>query len=186
MKNFLSIFLKSSNTFEGEEKGEEVVLLLRRHVVVVYIHLIFLLIPSFIPIILGLLFSSYLKQYNLIAVFLFLCTIFYTVLWFMTFYVLTMYTLDVWIVTNRRIIDSNQDGLFRRTISELYLYRIQDISVKTRGVVQTLFKFGDVEVQTAGTENKFIFLEIPNPEKVKDQVMSQLKKGHHGEPNIRN
>ncbi|KKQ77632.1 MAG: hypothetical protein UT00_C0008G0004 [Parcubacteria group bacterium GW2011_GWA1_38_7] len=82
-----------------------------------------------------------------------------------------MYTLDVWIVTNRRIIDSAQHGFFNRTISELHLTRIQDISVETRGFVQTILHFGDLQVQTAGTEEKFKFHQIPHPEKVKDEIM---------------
>jgi len=81
-----------------------------------------------------------------------------------------MYTLDVWIVTDRRIIDSTQHGFFNRVVSELHLSRIQDISVSTRGVIQTFLKFGDLQVQTAGTDEKFKFQQIPHPEKVKDVI----------------
>ena len=82
-----------------------------------------------------------------------------------------MYTLDVWIVTNHRIVDSTQNGFFNRTVSELHLARIQDISVQTKGVIQTFFKFGDLQVQTAGTEERFNFSQIPNPGQVKDEIM---------------
>lgn len=182
MKKYLSIFLKSNNSFEGIENEERVVYLLRRHIFVIFIHLIFLVLPAFIPIIIGAVISTSLQSYSAITLFLLLCSIFYCVLWFMAFYVLTMYTLDVWIVTNKRIIDSNQDGLFRRIISELLLSNVQDISVKTRGFFQTILKFGDVEIQTAGTENKFRFLQIPNPEGVKDAIMSQVSSGNVSTP----
>jgi uncharacterized membrane protein YdbT with pleckstrin-like domain len=85
-----------------------------------------------------------------------------------------MYILDVWIVTDHRIIDSTQHGFFNRSISELHISRIQDISVKTDGFIQTLLKFGDLEVQTAGTENKFHFRQIPDPEGVKNKIMEHL------------
>jgi hypothetical protein len=46
--------------------------------------------------------------------------------------------------------------------------------VKTDGFIQTLLKFGNLEVQTAGTENKFHFRQIPDPEGVKNQIMSHI------------
>ena len=82
-----------------------------------------------------------------------------------------MYTLDVWIVTNHRIIDTTQHGFFNRTVSELHKSRIQDIYVNTEGTIQTLLNYGDLYIQTAGTEERFKFLQIPNPVKVKDEIM---------------
>jgi uncharacterized membrane protein YdbT with pleckstrin-like domain len=85
-----------------------------------------------------------------------------------------MYVLDVWIVTDKRIIDSTQHGFFSRSVSELHLSRVQDISVKVDGLFQSLLKFGDLVIQTAGTENKFDFRQIPNPNEVKNQIMSHI------------
>ncbi len=44
------------------------------------------------------------------------------------------------------------------------------MSVNTTGLIQTIFKFGDLQIQTAGTEEKFKFIQIPNPESVKDEI----------------
>lgn len=87
-----------------------------------------------------------------------------------------MYTLDAWIITDRRIIDSTQHGFFNRTVSELRLSRIQDMSVQTQGVIQTLLHFGDLQIQTAGTEEKFKLFQIPNPERVKDTIAKMATK----------
>src|SRR5512147_723006 len=38
------------------------------------------------------------------------------------------YYLDMWIVTDHRILDMEQHGLFARTVSELRLDRIQDVT----------------------------------------------------------
>ena len=38
-------------------------------------------------------------------------------------------------------------------------------------MIQTFLHFGDLQVQTAGTEEKFKFLQIPNPERAKDEIM---------------
>jgi len=170
MNRLFSILFRSSNSFGGQEPGEKVVLLLRRHPFVILIRLAVFAFLSLIPIIINVWFSSFLNSNNLFPVFLFVSSAYYLLLWSIIFHSLTMYTLDVWIVTDRRIIDSTQHGFFNRVVSELHLSRIQDISVSTRGVIQTFLKFGDLQVQTAGTDEKFKFQQIPHPEKVKDVI----------------
>jgi uncharacterized membrane protein YdbT with pleckstrin-like domain len=171
MNSFFSIFTKSTNSFDGEENGEKVVLLLRRHPFFILARLVFFAFLILLPMIVGALFSSFLYSNNILSFFFFASSLWYLFVWSGIFYSLTMYTLDVWIITDRRIIDSTQHGFFNRTISELHLTRIQDISVQTEGVVQTFLKFGNLQVQTAGSEERFKFSQIPNPEKVKDEIM---------------
>lgn len=171
MKTFLSIFTESSNHFEGEEDGEKVVLLIRRHPFFILLRLFFFFILVLIPIAIISTFSSFIYSHHIFNFFLFASSVWYLFIWSGIFYALTMYTLDVWIVTNHRIIDSTQHGFFDRRVSELHLTRIQDISVQTQGVIQTVLHFGDLQVQTAGAEEKFKFSQIPNPVKVKDEIM---------------
>lgn len=171
LKSILNIFKESKNHFEGEETSEEVVLLIRRHPFFILIRLFFFFILVLIPIAIISIFSSFIYSHHIFNLFLFASSIWYLFIWSGIFYALTMYTLDVWIVTDRRIIDSLQHGFFHRTISELHLSRIQDISVQTQGVIQTFLHFGDLQVQTAGAEEKFKFSQIPDPVKVKDEIM---------------
>jgi membrane protein YdbS with pleckstrin-like domain len=83
-----------------------------------------------------------------------------------------MHLLDVWIVTDRRIVDSTQKGFFDRTVSELRISRVQNISVKIVGPIETFLHFGDLEIQTAGSSDMFNFSQIPHPERVKDEIMA--------------
>ena len=171
MKSIFSIFKKSTNSFEGEDDDEKVVLLLRRHPFFILTKMSLYLLLGLVPIIAGLVFYPFFFSHNLLVVFFFVSGLWYLFVWLGIFYSLTMYTLDVWIVTDKRIIDSTQHGFFNRTISELHLNRVQDTSVEIKGIVQTFLKFGDLQVQTAGTEEKFKFLQVPKPNKVKDEIM---------------
>lgn len=85
------------------------------------------------------------------------------------------YYFDVWIITNKRIIDIEQKGLFSRKISELELDKIQDVSAGVLGIIPTLLNYGDVHIQTAGEKDKFNFRNISNPYKIKDLIMSLEK-----------
>jgi uncharacterized membrane protein YdbT with pleckstrin-like domain len=171
MTHLFEIFKESSNTFEGQEPGEEVVMLVRRHPFYIAMKFVITFIVAMIPAFVASSYAPLLIENNLGALTMFIITLWFLILWVVFFYHFTMYTLDVWIVTNKRIIDSTQHGFFNRTISELHANRIQDVSVKIDGLIQTLFRFGDIQVQTAGTEEKFKFVQVPQPERIKNEIM---------------
>jgi uncharacterized membrane protein YdbT with pleckstrin-like domain len=173
MPGHFPIFSKSKNSFDGQRDDERVILLLRRHPFVIIIRLAGVIFLVLLPIFIIGIYGSYLIDGGLLSLSLFALSIWYLLLWQVAWYALTLYSLDVWIVTNRRIIDSTQHGYFNRTISEIELSRIQDISVNTSGFIPTLLHYGNLEVQSAGAENKFMFKEIPNPEDVKDVIVEQ-------------
>ena len=85
-----------------------------------------------------------------------------------------MYTLDNWIVTTKRIIDSVQNGFFHRSVAELQLDKIQDVSYKVEGLIPTFFNYGTVEIQTASKGNKFLFEQVSDPQRVKDIIMELI------------
>lgn len=84
---------------------------------------------------------------------------------FMTGFMLwTNYYLDTWIVTDRRIIYIDQRSFFNRNVSMFRLERLQDIEIRTVGIIQTFLNFGTISAQTAGsTENNFISYGLPDP-----------------------
>lgn len=76
------------------------------------------------------------------------------------------YYLDVYIVTNERIVDIEQSGFFRRKISELHLHQIQDVNAQVKGAFATMLHYGDIHIQTAGERENFIFKAVPNPYRI--------------------
>ena len=84
------------------------------------------------------------------------------------------YYLDVWIVTNQRVIDIEQKSLFHRVISEIPMRRIQNVTVEINGVIETLLKFGDLRVQTA-SEGSFTIENAPRPHEAKDAILRYLR-----------
>lgn len=81
------------------------------------------------------------------------------------------YYLDVWIITSERIVDIQQRGLFSRVVSEQKLSRVQDVTSEVHGVMPTLFRYGNVHVQTAGAKERFFFDRVPDPEGVRDMII---------------
>ena len=165
------VFKKQNWYFEGKEEEEDVVLVLHKHWFTLSMRIFLVILFAVLPFIALVVFSPIIVNYNLIPIFSFAWAAYYLFLWFWMFYVITMFTLDNWIVTTERIIDSLQDGFFRRDVAELNLEKIQDVSYSINGFLHTFFNYGDVEIQTAGKENKFSFTDVPDPQRVKDIIM---------------
>jgi len=111
---------------------------------------------------------------NAISLGLFMYSIWLLLLWIFLFIEWTDYYLDVWYITNKRIIDAEQKGIFHREVSSLYISRIQDVTIEIRGIIPTIFGFGDLHVQTAGEDRAIILKTAAKPEYVKELIMSQI------------
>ena len=96
---------------------------------------------------------------------------FFLFAWLFLFQNFMDYYLDVWIVTTKRVLNIEQTGLFARTVSELRLYRVQDVTSTVKGVAETLLDYGDVEIQTAGEKTRFIFEQIPHPNRISKSIL---------------
>lgn len=91
------------------------------------------------------------------------------ILFFYTYFV-TFY-LDLWIVTNDRLVDMEQRSLFSRTMTEVDLYQIQDATSEVKGIFPSLFNYGNIIIQTAGPLNKFVFRKVSNPHPLRQTIM---------------
>jgi hypothetical protein len=95
------------------------------------------------------------------------------------FLVWVLYYLNIQIVTNIRIVDIDQYSLFHRTISELHINQIEDVTSETKGVIATIFQFGYVFVQTAGTRERFEFDRVARPEEIEKLILELYEKRPH-------
>ncbi len=167
-------FLTHSNiNFSGKKENEKIIVFTRRHWFILMNTILGGFFASILPLFLIILTAKYLIQYNLSAIFTLFWVIYVMMIWFYVSYKITMHSLDTWIVTNERIIDIVQIGLFRRKVSELHLTSIEDISVHTNGFIESYLNFGNVEIQTAGAAQRFLFDQVPNPINIKDSIMNE-------------
>jgi hypothetical protein len=156
--------------FPERKEYEQLVYVLRADLIVLVGPVFLLAILGVVPFVLQYIFSLVApgvleNQPGLVAF-----TLFRGVYWlFILVFGLTEffdYYLDVWIVTNERIVDIQLKGLFARAISETRLYRVQDVTAQMKGVFATLFDYGTVHVQTAGATGRFTFEQMPDPDEV--------------------
>lgn len=160
-------------------KGEHIVYFLRRHQFTFFTELVRYALLLLVPLALAWAFINYFPEQwqslfggGLSEVLLKLgASIYYLGVWVFLWTSWVDYYLDVWIVTNERIISVEQKGLFNRFRSELRLSRVEDVSTEVKGFFATILHFGDVTIQTAGMEQNAIFKNIPQPYKVSEGII---------------
>ena len=81
-----------------------------------------------------------------------------------------IYRRNVLVFTNLHLIEVEQNSLFNRSVSQVSFTRVQDVTGTRTGFFATIFNFGDVEVQSAGEQQQFIFHYAHNPEEVANAV----------------
>jgi membrane protein YdbS with pleckstrin-like domain len=155
------------------EQGEKLLTETRRHWFVFVSEVVGLAITALAPF--ALLFAMHFAGIDIAHERIWPLWMFFTAAWFLMLWILfwkiwTSYYLDVWYVTDRRLIDVEQYWLFKRRTSELRLDKIQDITVEVHGLLPHLLKFGTIHVQTAGQARKIDIINIPNPHRLKDII----------------
>ncbi len=161
------------NQIPDQRPNEKVLLFLRRH----WVHAAKLIMFSLLLLVFGLAVwagTYYLTNFLLMsgfrAIFTLIISAYYLFVVMFSFYNFVDYYLDVWVVTDQRIINIEQKGLFTRVMSEKDLARMQDITANVDGFFPTVFNYGDIMIQTAGEKNRFIFKQIPHAAEVARQI----------------
>lgn len=95
-----------------------------------------------------------------------------TVHWMVIANFWTDHYLDLWAITNRRIVAIEQMGFFRRFLSSFRLERLQDMNISVTGIIPTLLNYGTIEAQTAGGSNEeFKTDNMPDPRGLKALII---------------
>lgn len=115
-------------------------------------------------------FAPALAQFNLSYLLLFFLSLSLLVLWLVISLIFMNYYLDCWIITNQRTAYFELRGLFNRIFCSVPHDKIQDITIDIRGILPTVFRFGDVHVQTAGGFREFVCRQIPDPHETKEII----------------
>ncbi len=92
------------------------------------------------------------------------------ILWQIGFLLFANYYLDCWIITNERTIHTELKSIFNRHLASVPHNTIQDITVNVVGFFPTFLKYGDLQIQTAGKFQEFIFKQIPEPYQTKEII----------------
>lgn len=157
--------------FENQEQRERIILLLRQHWITQLYWILGVLLGIFVPLIfnvvpiLDFLPGNY-QFMTMVGWYLLLIAYVYEK--FISWYY------QVFIITDERVIDINFNNLIYKELSEAKINNIEDVSYKQGGVMRATFNYGDVVMQTAGTERAFMIESAPEPNRIV-KIINELK-----------
>lgn len=167
--------------FEGEEAGEKVLFMLRPHKIInvgwILVTIFLLALPFFaIGVLLALPIDILLPMTTvwLVVAVWSLMVLGGAFLWLLHWF------FNIYILTNRRIVDIDFVGLFHRRVSQAPLRNVEDATFHKKGILPNFFDYGHMHIQTAGTLPNFEFRAVPDPEGTLKQILdliSRVKKG---------
>lgn len=130
-----------SEAFPGQRKGEEVELIFRRHMMTAWRGLVWLVFWGVVGIIPMLLWRD-----NQDMFYVWLGSLGVGVIGLL--YVYMLWHFSYYLVTNQRVRQVRQKGLFRKTVVDLGLDKIQSISYEVPGILGGMFGYGTLLLQT--------------------------------------
>jgi hypothetical protein len=163
-----------STQFPGQDEGEEVLLMFRKHPVVMRRGLI----VSALGLLAGPLYVlalSYVRPESLPSptmylVILLASFVFAGLLFFPTW---MGWFFSVYLVTTQRFVQIYQKGFFHKSVSDTPLAQIQSVNYEIAGMQETLLGFGTIVVQTYIGD--IILRDIHHPEKLSRNIANVLK-----------
>lgn len=160
--------------FKGVGEDEEIIKVVHRNWFYIF-QQFFLLIVMAVIFFLAIFFSGLFgaESKNLMAFFV---NFFILVIWIYGFMIWIDYYYDLWIITNKRIVNIEQHGMFMRKVSEMEYSKMQDITVEVSGFLPTVINYGDVKIQTAAEDSEFVFRTVSDPYRIKDIIFNMQKK----------
>ena len=156
--------------FADQERGEEVLLMLRAHPITNIPWILILLFLLFAPLVLPQILegtsldpATLPERTQLLLLFCwYLFSLGYGILSFLYWF------FNINLITNQRVVDLDYYGFLFYRLSEAPLSQIQDVTYQVGGLFGIIFNYGDLYIQTAAEQREFDFLKIPNPAKVHD------------------
>ncbi|HEY5268370.1 MAG TPA: PH domain-containing protein [Candidatus Saccharimonadales bacterium] len=155
-----------SKHFEDQLDNEEVLLVFRKHPVVMRRGLIISMtcllvgvLPSIVKPVISYFFIG-LGIGFVVAIILFMP---YWIAWFYS----------VYIVTNQRLIQITQKGLFHKSVVDIGLNQIQMVNYEINGLQETLLSFGTIIIQTYMGD--LTIHDAHRPKKIQKEILGILR-----------
>ncbi len=164
--------------FAGELPGEDIVLVLRAHLITNVPWLLLTVLGSLLPfVVIPLVSLTGLVPFGFVNFVFFLTLFWYMGLFSYSFLKILFWYFNVGIITNERIVDVDWITLTSHDVTNTRISKLEDVKSVRHGVLQGLFDYGTVYAQTAGEERNVEFDNIAHPDLVvrKLQELMQIQ-----------
>ncbi|MBP9773567.1 MAG: PH domain-containing protein [Candidatus Peribacteraceae bacterium] len=89
------------------------------------------------------------------------------------------YYLDVWLITNKGVIDLEWKGWFHRTSARILYSDIEAASYEIKGILPTIFRIGTLSLEKISTGSEISMPFVKNPKQVESKILENLETYMH-------
>lgn len=157
---------KDKKYFEDQLDGEELIYVFRKHPVVMRKGLIYSMIAILLGTIPSFIKPEYLYLFGGLAAGFVLAGLVFMPYWISWHY-------SVYIVTDQRLIQITQKGLWSRSVVDIGLNQIQMVNYEVSGLEETLLGFGTITIQTFVGD--LVIHDVHHPSKTQKKLLSILR-----------
>lgn len=156
----------STKYFPDQFDDEEMLLLFRKHPIVMRKAIIVASFALLVGVLPALVWPTFLVFFGGLGIgFLLACII--------MFYSWIGWNFSVYIVTDQRLIQMSQKGIWNRSVVDIGLDKIQTISYEIKGLQETLLGFGTIVIQTYVGE--LVIHDVHHPRKIQKRMSHILR-----------
>lgn len=156
--------------FAGQSENERVLLLLRRHPLVLSPRLLSVVLIAWIPWVVYVMGPGFGSAFSALFLLTSLGGLSYL------FVVWSDWYNSLYVVTNQRVIVTQQRNLWRREVREVPLAKIQEVRHDQQGLFRILLKVGHLVVRTASTELRLE--DVGEPYEIEQQIAALIHRPH--------
>lgn len=159
----------SEMMFDGQREGEEVMFVFRRHILTAKKGIWFMILMTGIGVVPMILWPGDVRMFWVFMVCFGLGVI-------GALYVMMLWYFSLYIVTNERIRQVSQRGIFRKTVVDLGLDKVQSISMDVPGLRAGIHNYGTILIQT--DIGDMTISMVNNPKEVHNKLQDAQKEAN--------
>lgn len=152
--------------FDDQLDNEEVLFVFRKHPIVMRRGLVYAMIAILLGTIPSLIKPEYAYLFGGLAAGFLLSLILFAPSWITWYY-------SVFIVTDQRLIQLTQKGLWKRSVVDIGLNQVQMVNYEVSGLQETLLGFGTIMMQTYVGD--LIIHDVHHPAKIQKKLLTILR-----------
>lgn len=152
--------------FDDQLEDEEVLLVFRKHPIVMRKGLVFGMLAILLGTVPSLIKPEYSYLFGGLAAGFILFFLIILPSWITWYY-------SVYIVTNKRLLQITQKGFWHKSVVDISLNQIQMVNYEVAGINETLLGFGTIMMQTFVGD--LVIHEVHHPGKIQQQILEILR-----------
>jgi len=157
---------KEKKQFKGQMDDEEVLLVFRKHPVVMRKGLILFMFAILIGVLPSFIWVTELVLFGGMAAGFVVGLLIAMPSWILWYF-------SVYVMTNQRFIQTTQKGFFHKSVSDIGIKHIQSVNFQVAGIQETLLGFGSVLIQTYLGD--ILINNVHHPEQIMNELFAILR-----------